>query len=563
MEDDRVMKAGARFAAALACVVAWLLASMPASAAVVARIDRNDVELNESFTLEVTVDTAVDLEPEDSALQKDFYVLSRSELRNTTIVNGEISRIRTWTYVLMAKDAGDFVIPPITIGGEQSRPIPIHIAPVKQVQPGESDVFVLAEVDFPTTWVQAQVLYKVKVYRAVHTRQARLIEPEISGVDVLVELVAGEDKTYDSIIEGKNYNVVERVYALFPQASGELHIAPALFEARVLRDGRITGRKVFKSDPIDVEVQPIPPPPPGHPDAAWFPAKSVAISEEWSREPVGLPAGEPVTRRITIDAVGQLSTQLPVLEPPGAAGLKVYPDKPDLQVAATGDGIRATRREQYAIIAVDAGDVELPPVEVPWWDTRERRWRVATLPARTLIVAPSADALPSQSVAARPAAQAEQAVAAPAESLPWRNLSIGLACLWLATVLAWWRSKRPEREPAESGQHPPAARLKASFLRVARRAAERGDVRETRNALLKWARLQWPERPPRSIGEIASRVSGAAREELLRLSECSYGPGGTAWDGSALARALGSLRLGEESRGRGPAVELPPLMPRA
>ncbi|HWM28210.1 MAG TPA: BatD family protein, partial [Woeseiaceae bacterium] len=96
---------------ALLLVFATWLPAM-AQGSVVATVDRADVELNESFTLKVTVDTAIDTEPDASALEDDFYVLSRSELSNTMIVNGQISRSRTWSYVLMAKQAGDLVIPP-------------------------------------------------------------------------------------------------------------------------------------------------------------------------------------------------------------------------------------------------------------------------------------------------------------------------------------------------------------------------------------------------------------------------------------------------------------------
>jgi len=77
--------------------------AMSAQAAVIAAVDRANVELNESFTLKITVDTAIDVEPDASALDEEFYVGTRSQLSNTTIVNGQISRSRTWTYVLMAK----------------------------------------------------------------------------------------------------------------------------------------------------------------------------------------------------------------------------------------------------------------------------------------------------------------------------------------------------------------------------------------------------------------------------------------------------------------------------
>ena len=265
--------------AGLLAETALLASAMPVEAAVIASIDRSRIELNESFTLKVTVDTAIDVEPDASALEQDFFVGSRSQLSNTTIVNGQITRSRTWTYVLMAKDAGDLVIPPVIIGSEQSEPIDIKVLPPSNAVPGEADIFVSAEVDFSESYVQAQILYTVKVYRAVATRQPRLSDPEITGVDVLVE-IAGEERSYDSLIDGKAYNVVERVYALFPQQSGEIRISPAMFEARVLRNGRISGRKVFQSDPIDITVSPIPPPPDSYPGAAWLPAKSVTLTED-------------------------------------------------------------------------------------------------------------------------------------------------------------------------------------------------------------------------------------------------------------------------------------------
>ena len=88
------------------------LASAGAAADVVARVDRADIELNESFTLEVTTDANIDLQPDVSVLDQDFYVGQSSQLTNTTIVNGQIERSKTWTFVLMPKRAGELTIPP-------------------------------------------------------------------------------------------------------------------------------------------------------------------------------------------------------------------------------------------------------------------------------------------------------------------------------------------------------------------------------------------------------------------------------------------------------------------
>lgn len=547
--------------ALLAC--AFLFCVQPLQAAVIASVDRATVELNESFTLKITVDTAIDTEPDASAVEEDFYVGTRSQLSNTTIVNGQISRSRTWTYVLMAKREGNLEIPPVRIGSEQSEPVPVVVSPPSNALPGEADIFVTAEVDHEESFVQAQVLYTVKVYRSVATRQPRLSEPAITGVEVLVE-VAGEERSYESILNGKAYNVVERVYALFPQESGAISITPARFEARVLRDGRITGRKIFESDAIDIVVNPIPPPPEGYADAAWFPARSVTISENWSREPGSLPVGEPITRHITVTALGQLSTQIPIIDPVVSDTVKTYPDKPEFRDTAEPSGIRASRKDQYALIGVAAGDVELAAVELPWWNIDAGEWQIATLPGTSLNILPSPNAV----IAPPPVAQdvaldaSEPVTGLVVQSSFWRRVSEILAGLWAITLLVWWWSaRRPAEQNDKKAEEPPIHKQQAKHLKVARKAALAGDAAALKTAMLQWGRLQWPDKAPRSIGAIAERVSLPLSTQLLQLCTASYGANAEPWDGEAMAKSLRSFSVLTEAKEERPGGVLPPLSP--
>ena len=398
-------------------VLAFLLGAQAAGAAVMTRVDRADIELNESFTLEVISDEIIDVQPDISVLEADFYIGQGSQLSNTTIVNGQIQRSKTWTYVLMPRRAGAITIPAISVGSEQSQPLTITVSEPTYAPPGEAEVFVTSEVDFDETYVQAQVLLSVKIYRSVATRQPALRDPTVSGVEVLSEL-AGDDRSYEAIIDGTAYNVVERVYALYPQESGSIEISPARFEARVLRNGRITGRKVFESEPLSVTILPIPDRPADYPDATWLPAKELQLSEDWSRDIAEVKAGEPLTRRVSVSALGQLETQIPALDPPDTPGINVYPDKPELTRTVEAGGIRGMRSDQYAMIGVAEGPVVLPALEVPWWNTRTGAWEVARLPERTITVLPTVEApppLPDPAPEADTAEDAaESAVAAPA-----------------------------------------------------------------------------------------------------------------------------------------------------
>jgi hypothetical protein len=253
-----------------------------AQAEVTARVDRPSVDLNESFVLEIMVDSNIDMEPDLSVLDEKFYRGQLSQLSNTSIINGQIRRSRTWTIALMAKVTGKQDIPAVTVGNDKSQVISITINEPTNAPPGEADVFITSEVDQTDAYVQSQILYRFRVYRAVATRQEGRRDPVITGAEVLLER-AGDERSYEAILNGRAYNVIERVLAIYPQSSGEISISPARFEARVLRDGRITGRKVFESDAHTVNVLPMPAPPADYPDAAWLPARDVQLSEEWSR----------------------------------------------------------------------------------------------------------------------------------------------------------------------------------------------------------------------------------------------------------------------------------------
>ncbi|MCH8943984.1 MAG: protein BatD [Proteobacteria bacterium] len=548
----------------LLTICTLLMATSAAVAGVTASVDRSSVDLNESFMLEIVADTNIKMEPDYSVLDEKFYRGQVSTLNNTSIINGQIRQSRTWTITLMARATGNQEIPAISIGTETTQPLSIVINEPVNAPPGEADVFVTSEVDQSETYVQAQILYRLKVYRAVATRQPALRNGEITGVEVLVE-TAGDERTYEAVLNGKAYNVVERVVAIYPQESGQISISPARFEARVLRDGRITGRKVFESDAHTITVLPIPAPPADYPDAIWLPARDVVLGEEWSRDPTEISAGEPVTRHITISALGQLETQIPALQPPVVEGLNVYVDKPDLSRRIEAGGIRGIRQDRYAIIGNRGGAIEIPPIEVPWWNIEVGEWRVARLPSRTIYVeavdAPLAPPAAEPLVATAAEDEVKEALPSPVADGFWKQASQLLAAVWLLTIFAWWWSSRSTQTETREPAPPPVYKIQAKILHAARKAARNGDRAAVRSAIIKWGRLQWPDDAPRSVGEFASRVSSPLSEELRNLSSVSYGPLLSDWDGQALAKALRSISVLVEDDKVTARDPLPPLMP--
>jgi hypothetical protein len=334
----------------------------------------------------------------------------------------------------------------------------------------------------------------------------------------------------------------------------------------VLRDGRITGRKIFESDGIDVVVNPIPPPPDGYPDAVWFPARAVTLSEDWSREPDRLPAGEPITRHITVAALGQLSTQIPVVDPAVSDSIKIYPDKPELRDTAEASGIRAVRKDQYAMIGISPGAVDLPELQLPWWNIDAGEWQIASLPGTSIKILPSANAvIVPPAITEAPTSQQELSAIANlvVQSSFWRRVSEALAGIWLLTVVAWWWTRRPVSNIPKEPAPPPIYKQQAKFLKAARKSAKAGDGAGVRSELLSWGRLEWPHNSPLNIEDFANRVAMPLSTQLQSLCRADYGPEKEAFDGEALAKSLRSISVLREDEEKRPTDVLPPLMPQS
>ena len=278
--------------------------------------------------------------------------------------------------------------------------------------------------------------------------------------------------------------------------------------------------------------------------------------------PDDLKAGEPITRVITLKALGQMETQIPAIDPPNVSGLNVYPDRPELSRQIEPGGIRGIRKDQYAIIGVDAGLMTLPPLQLPWWDVEAGEWKVAELPERSISILPTREApvIDPAPTVSEPVEETQAPAAVSAGSNFWRLVAQALAALWLLTIGAWWLASRPRREPREPAP-PPLHKQQARHLKAARRAALEGDGTGVRQAMLEWGRLQWPDDSPRSIGALARRVSAPLSEELGRLSRSAYGPSGDGWDGEALAKSLRSFAVLDAADKNAARDPLPPLMP--
>lgn len=548
-------------------VVLLILFAAPALAArIEVSLDRNPVPLNEGFTLIFASDESPDGDPDFTPLRQDFEILSSPMVSSSTsIVNGRASQHYEWRIAVMGKRAGTLEIPAIAFGADHSQPFSVTILPGSAKRPGgteESGILLEVDAEPKTPYVQAQVVYTVRVLSRMAIGDARLDHPE--AADALIQKLEGEQNGITTR-NGVQYRMTEVRYAIFPQKSGPLRIGPVRLEAQIATGG---GRSLFdpffssatrttrlQSEPVELNVRPIPA---AFAGKHWLPATHVELEDSWAGKPPRTGAGEPATRTLSLRAEGVTVGLLPELSTTMAAvaGLKQYPDQPLLQEEKLRDGLASLRREKTALIASQPGTYRLPAIEIPWWNTKTDRPEIARLPERVLTVVPgvqtpeSKPPVPEAASATKPAsAETAGAVTQPAPEpaaspWPWLALLFGLG--WLSTAGAWWLARRrePRRPPTDAAQTPPERRLIAAI----ENACRGHDAKTARAALAAWADHRWPDSGGQGMVELERRGGTELRQELDTLKRALYTRSGPEWLGAALWRSFQEFLATEKAR---------------
>lgn len=579
-------------------------------------VDRDTVAENETLRLVIEVSgRGPSSDPDWSPLSQNFQVLGTAKSNQVNITNGTMEAKTRWTVTLAPQKTGSLTIPALTVGDQQTQAIVIKVteAGAASTTDATPDIFIESEVKPDTAYVQQQLTYVLRIYYAVTPHGPQLSDPK-AAADALIERL-GDDRQYTTQRGDRRYGVIERQYAIFPQSSGTLSIESPIFSAQVpdtrqqsnnnnfFGQGGFLGPDSFNSlfqtvRPVQVRGQPfqitVKPRPSNSGGGAWLPAESLTVTESWSTDPPTFRVGEPVTRTLTLKARGLTGAQLPELPLPSSADLKLYPDRSATDTQANTGVVVGQREQKIALVPTRPGTFQLPEIRIPWWDTQADAPREAIIPAREITVtgvpAPSTptQSIPAQQATKTPAATVEpnaNATPAPQKSPPpvsrepvpqqlsgtlfggasyWPWIALALLVAWIATLLLWWRARSQVRTVSPSADAQEMGLSQREALRELKQACQANDAERTKKALLHWARMQWPDHPPRSVLGIAERIDHQdARHALTAFDRCLYQDGGRSWNGETFYRDVSDVLQAKAARMQdGPKGQvLPELYP--
>nr|WP_288454898.1 BatD family protein [uncultured Pseudomonas sp.] len=538
----------------LFCLLAWQASAQDFTASV----DRSRLNLGESLDLTLESTDATEFgKPDLTPLNELFEVLGTRQVNRLTSLEGQARASTRWIVTLKPRHSGFVVIPPLRLGDAQSQPVSLHVVEATSQNSDEqmAPIFIDASLDHESVYVQAQSVLTLRIYHSVSLYDdSSLTQLEIP--DARVESL-GEPRTYEQDIGGVRHGVIELRYAIFPQKSGQLTIPSQVFSATLAdrssrngytpfgpRPGKVT-RVRSPEIPLTVKAKPADYPA----DAPWLPARALSLAEAWSPEPGEIKVGDSLTRSLMLKADGLSSAQLPPLPATEVEGLRRYPDQPQLTNESSERGVIGSREEREALVASKADTLELPAVDVVWWNTHEDRLEHSSLPARTLKVAADPALSVEQPVETRP----REGAAGDVLLWPWQLSTVLLALTTLLGLGLWWHA-RSQPAVQRSAQVGPSPR---TLLDDLKRACLANDSQATRQALDAWARQQ-----PETLADMAARFAPLS-EALDGLNGALYSEAGQHWQGKQLWQAIGELPAAEKTQDNGQdSGQLPPLYPR-
>jgi hypothetical protein len=548
--------------------IACLWPAVSLATDVQATLDRTQVELGETVTLNLRVNGGgMAAAPDLGVLSKDFAVLGTSSNTSISIVNGSRSAQLTIGIALRPLHTGTLTIPALSFAGGTTQPLQLEVgAPdPKASASGRKDVFVDATVEPASGYVGQQLVYTERLYFAANLTNGALEDPQLAGVDVRR---LGDEINYQAERGGRRYNVIERRYALIPQREGHLDIPSVAFQGDMvdMNDpdaffGNAT--PVSASSPaVSIDVRPAPA---QAAHAAWLPAHELALSLDGGPAHGDLRVGQALNVVMSVQATGLPYEALPALSLPALDGATVYPDKPVNGTRVNGQWLVGSRQQGFAIVPSRAGTLTIPETTLSWWNVATDRAEVARIPAQSFHVLPAIGApatTPAPTAASKAVTPALSPVApAPAPGIPWRWVALGSLVLWVISVAAWliWRRRGARVVSTRTSAQPSVAspsQLRVAFLA----AAKGGDAAGQAHTLLAWARSERPSL--QNLGDLSHALASAPQcEAIAALQRQHYAGQQQAGLGDQLAAAFREGFAWRREDDGVSASPLPPLYP--
>lgn len=329
-----------------------------------------------------------------------------------------------------------------------------------------------------TLYVGQQVLIDVEILVPNYFLQPPQF-PAIDLPDATVTLQDGQALNLNETIDGTFYAGIRRSYIVVPQRDGDFTLPAAeITFGYAAVPGQMSQGKA-SLPPLRFTVAAAPGGAKGSPGVV---AAKVTVRQDLDPDPKTLKAGDTLTRTITVRAEGLDAMMIPAPEFSAPQNIRIYRQDPVLseETDARSQPIAGVRKDVAQYLFSDAGQYDLPAIELSWFDPATAKTETISAPAVSVSVtaAPvSATGLaPPKSEPETPPFNWFLACATAAAALA-TGLIIWILAQLLSKLELAWETSRSDRRQSE-----------AAYFRHLEQVCHDGSPAEIAKALDSWSR---------------------------------------------------------------------------
>ena len=370
-----------------------------------------------------TSDNPITNGPDLSSIKKDFRISGQNSRTNMTNINGKISQTYQLSYLLFPKRIGTLTLDNLTLDGEKLNPVQLTVLGAQDTGQATAQTPPLelqAQISNGPYYIGQGILYTLRMGDIRQILEGTFEAPTAENASVQL---LGQDEVRTVMQQGTPVKIVERKYLITPEQSGSITIQPAsftgmratrqdrrksmgdLFEMGLLFDGLMGSgaqEQVFaEASPIQIQIQPKP----DNWQGWWLASSNVQLTYE-DKIPVDLKVGDTIERIITLSAIGVNADSLPIPQQPATSNIKVYPSNETRNTVSEADTIRGQLTLSVVMVPTNGGDIQIPAIKIPWFNTVSGQTENAVIPAKTIMV--NGPKLPVQTIQSVPQQQAVQ-----------------------------------------------------------------------------------------------------------------------------------------------------------
>ncbi len=243
-------------------------------------------------------------------------------------------------------------------------------------KPGD-DVFITLQADRTEAYVGQQIILTFSYWRRIQPWNNPTYTPPRTEGFWREDL--GTERNFSKVIQGRNYSVTQVRYALFPTRSGDLVVEPAelrfagdVFDRFFGTGGRRGGPRVLRTDPVTIKVHEVPTPLPA--GFSGLVASDLQLQCRVDRDSV--QTGNPVSLKVTLTADGFLKgfSGLKIRAP---AGAKLHDAADSFETDISTGRLVGHIEVEKILVPQKAGIMQVPPIELVWFDAGAERFRTA------------------------------------------------------------------------------------------------------------------------------------------------------------------------------------------